>query len=643
MPTHPNPYREHLGAQAANRAVLTPFDFLLWAADAYPRRLALVYDSLTLDWQGLRQVCQQMAERLAAVEIGEGDTVSVMLPNIPEMLYAHFAVPMSGAVLHCINTRLDAPTVAYMLAHCAAKVLIYDREYEPTIAAALAELRLQGARQPLCIRVDDPAFLAEVQATHNSQTPAHLPQQASHLPQQASHMPQQHSHDLAHAQSASMVEAITFADWLAGAPALAGTESGRAQGRSRAQGSSGAQDSSRAQDSSGAQDSSDSPRGPQADAGELAKGVPRYPDDEGDAIALNYTSGTTGHPKGVVVHHRGAYLNALSNVLAWAMPRHPVYLWTLPMFHCNGWCFPWTIAALAGVNVCVRRIDPAHIFALIRQHRVSHYCAAPIVHSMLINAPRELRAGIQHRVACMVAGAAPPAAMIAGMESMGFDLTHVYGLTEVYGPSSVCAKQSEWEALDLAARAERNARQGLRYPLQRGLEVMDPDSMREVARDGKSMGEVMFRGNSVMSGYLKDPEATAKAFAGGWFHTGDLGVVDESGYVRLKDRAKDIIISGGENISSLEVEDVLHRHPAVLTCAVVAKPDPTWGETPLAFVELKPGSSASAEEIIAHCRSLLAHFKCPREVRFMEVPKTSTGKIQKQVLRNLVHSASAIG
>jgi fatty-acyl-CoA synthase len=378
----------------------------------------------------------------------------------------------------------------------------------------------------------------------------------------------------------------------------------------------------------------------------LAEGDPAYagslPEDEWDAIGLNYTSGTTGNPKGVVVHHRGAYMNAVANAMAWALPRHPVYLWTLPLFHCNGWCFPWTLAAVAGTHVCLRKVDPKLIFELIREHRVTHYCGAPIVHSTLIAAPEELRRGIDHEVQCMVAGAAPPAAMIAGMQTLGFKLTHVYGLTEVYGPAAVCMPHEDWAELPVGDQVDRHGRQGVRYQLQQGLTVMDPQTMSEVPRDGETMGEVMFRGNIVMKGYLKNEQATSEAFRDGWFHTGDLGVLHPDGYVKLKDRAKDIIISGGENISSIEVEDALYRHPAVMACAVVAKPDPKWGETPLAFVELRPGTQATEAELIEHCRGLLARFKCPREVRFAEVPKTSTGKIQKHLLRAQVKSDSAI-
>jgi fatty-acyl-CoA synthase len=355
--------------------------------------------------------------------------------------------------------------------------------------------------------------------------------------------------------------------------------------------------------------------------------------DEWDAIALSYTSGTTGNPKGVVTHHRGAYLNAVGNAVTWAMPHCPVYLWTLPMFHCNGWCFPWTIALMAGTNVCLRRVDAKAIFDAIREHRVTHYCGAPIVHSMLINAPEPWREGITHKVSGLVAAASPPASMIEGMERMGFDITHVYGLTEVYGPASVCAKQPEWDQLSLEQRVERNGRQGVRYPMQEGMDVLDPDTMQPVPRDGETMGEIMFRGNITMKGYLRNPKATEEAFAGGWYHTGDLAVIYPDGYVKIRDRSKDIIISGGENISSIEVEDVLYRHPAVMDAAVVARPDEKWGETPCAFVALRDGASVTEAELIAFCRERLAHYKAPRSVVFGPIPKTSTGKIQKHLLR----------
>jgi fatty-acyl-CoA synthase len=378
----------------------------------------------------------------------------------------------------------------------------------------------------------------------------------------------------------------------------------------------------------------------------LASGNPDFalekPEDEWEAIALNYTSGTTGNPKGVVYHHRGAYLNAMSNIVSWGMPPHAVYLWTLPMFHCNGWCFPWTMAANAGVNVCLRRVDPRMIFELIREHRVTHYCGAPIVHSMLANAPESWREGIEHKVYALVAAAPPPAAVLEGMAKIGIDLTHVYGLTETYGPAAVCAKHDDWQNLPLAEQVALNGRQGVRYHAQEGVTVMDPQTMMPVPWDGETMGEIMFRGNLVMKGYLKNPTATDEAFRGGWYHTGDLAVMMPDGYVKIKDRSKDIIISGGENISSIEVEDALYKHPAVMSAAVVAAPDEKWGEVPCAFIELRDGATVTAEEIVAHCRQHLAGFKIPKKVIFTAIPKTSTGKIQKFVLREQVKSTAAI-
>jgi fatty-acyl-CoA synthase len=378
----------------------------------------------------------------------------------------------------------------------------------------------------------------------------------------------------------------------------------------------------------------------------LAEGDPQFewksPPDEWDAIALNYTSGTTGNPKGVVYHYRGAYLNAVNNILDWSMPKHPVYLWTLPMFHCNGWCFNWTLAAVAGTHVCLRKVEAKAILDLIREHKVTHYCGAPIVHSMLVNTPAEWRQGIDHEVHCLVAAAAPSAAMIQGMATIGFDITHVYGLTEVYGPAAVCAKHPEWSELPLEEQVRLNGRQGVAYLLQDGMDVMDPDTMQSVPRDGETMGEIMFRGNITMKGYLKNPTASSEAFRGGWFHTGDLAVMHPDGYVKIKDRSKDVIISGGENISSQEVEDVLHGHPAVMLAAVVAQPDPKWGETPCAFIELKQGSTVSAGEIIEFCRERMARFKVPRNVVFGPLPKTSTGKIQKFLLRERARSTAAI-
>jgi 3-(methylthio)propionyl---CoA ligase len=370
--------------------------------------------------------------------------------------------------------------------------------------------------------------------------------------------------------------------------------------------------------------------------------TPRPPTDEWDAIAMSYTSGTTGNPKGVVTHHRGAYLNAVSNILAGGLGQHPVYLWTLPMFHCNGWCFPWTVAAAAGVNVCLRKVDPAKIFELIPKHGVTHMCGAPIVYNTMINTPGAPKGGKAKPVVGLIAGAAPPVAVLEGAESIGIKLTHVYGLTETYGPASVCAEQPGWDALTVDQRAQMKRRQGVTYPLQEAVTVLDPETMREVPRDGETVGEVMFRGNIVMKGYLKNEKATKEAFAGGWFHTGDLGVLDEHGYIIIKDRSKDIIISGGENISSVEVEDILYKHPAVLFAAVVAKPDAKWGEVPCAFIELKEGARATEAEIIAYCRQHMSGFKTPKAVVFGIIPKTSTGKIQKFLLRNQVDSAKAI-
>jgi len=543
-----NPYELDLDKNAANYAPLTPLSFIERAASVYPERLSIIHGTRRFSWRDTYARSRRLASALTGRGIGNGDTVAAMLANTPEMVECHFGVPMSGGVLNALNTRLDAAAIAFMLRHGGARVVLADREFAPTVAAALRQLD----NQPIVIDVDDPEY--------------------------------------------------------SGPGARIGGEDYEAF---------------------------------------LESGDPAFdwqpPSDEWNAISLNYTSGTTGNPKGVVYSHRGAYLNALCNIVTWAMPHHAVYLWTLPMFHCNGWCFPWAIAANAGVNVCLRKVDAALIFPLIREHRVTHYCGAPIVHSTLINAPAELRLGISHQVRAMVAGASPPASMIEGMEKIGFDLTHVYGLTEVYGPATVCAKQEEWNDLDVARRAERNSRQGVRYLLEEGLTVMDPETMQSVPADGETMGEIMFRGNIMMKGYLKNPQATREAFAGGWFHSGDLAVMHPDGYVKIKDRAKDIIISGGENISSIEVEDVLYRHPAVLACAVVARPDPKWGETPCAFVELKPDAAATEQEIIEHCQAHLARFKAPRKVVFGVVPKTSTGKIQKFALRQQAQSSSSTG
>ena len=541
-------FDQDLPRNEANFAAMTPLTFLERTAEVYPRALAVVHGELRRSWGDVYRRCRQLASALARHGIGRGDTVAVMLPNTPPMVEAHFGIPMAGAVLNALNTRLDAPTLAFMLDHGEARVLIVDPEFAPVMRQAIA---LRKSSQPLLVIDAEDAVFGPGQS----------------------------------------IGSLSYEAFLAG-------------------------------------------------------GDPQFawapPADEWDAIALNYTSGTTGNPKGVVYHHRGAATNAISNILEWDMPKHAVYLWTLPMFHCNGWCFPWTLAARAGVNVCLRKVEAQAIFDAMRTHRVTHYCGAPIVHGLLVNAPAAMKTGLPPGVKGMVAGAAPPAAMIEGMETLGFDLTHVYGLTEVYGPATVCAKHGEWDTLDIGERARLNARQGVRYHLERDVRVLDPQTMQPVPQDGQTMGEIMFKGNIAMKGYLKNPQATQDAFAGGWFHSGDLAVMDADGYMKIKDRSKDIIISGGENISSIEVEDVLYRHPAVMVAAVVARPDPRWGETPCAFVELKAGAQLTAEEVIAHCRQHLAPFKIPRAVVFGELPKTSTGKIQKYELRRQAGSASAI-
>jgi len=542
-------FDQYLPRREANHAPLSPLSFIERTAEVYPDRLAIVHGGLRQTWGQTYARCRQLASSLRRAGIGKNDTVAVMLPNTPPMVEAHFGVPMAGAVLNALNTRLDPEAIAFMLDHGEARAVLVDAEFAPVMARALA---LRQSQAPLLV-IDVP--------------------------------------DALFGEAASRLGGQTYEEFLAqGDPAFAWEP----------------------------------------------------PADEWDAIALNYTSGTTGNPKGVVYHHRGAYTNAISNVLEWDMPKHAVYLWTLPMFHCNGWCFPWTVAARAGVNVCLRRVEAQAIFDAIRDHSVTHYCGAPIVQGLLVNAPEAMKAGIPAGVKAMVAGAAPPAAMIEGMEKMGFDLTHVYGLTEVYGPATVCAKHAAWDALDIGERARLNARQGVRYHLQRAARVLNPETMQPVPQDGETMGEIMFQGNITMKGYLKNPKATDEAFAGGWFHSGDLAVQYPDGYIKIKDRSKDIIISGGENISSIEVEDVLYRHPAVLAAAVVAKPDEKWGETPCAFVELKAGAQVAPEDIVAHCKQHLAGYKVPRAVVFGELPKTSTGKIQKFELRRRAGSAAAI-
>ena len=542
-------FDQDLPQTSANHAAISPLSFIERTAEVYPTRLAIVHGDLRRDWATTYRRCRQLASALTQAGIGKNDTVAVMLPNTPPMVEVHFGIPMAGAVLNAINTRLDPETVAFMLDHGEAKAVIVDPEFAGVMKKALA-LR-QSTRPVLVIDVEDALYSGPTEKLGE----------------------------------------LTYDAFVA--------------------------------------------RGDADFAWSL-------PGDEWDAIALNYTSGTTGNPKGVVYHHRGAATNAISNILEWDMPKHAAYLWTLPMFHCNGWCFPWTVAARAGVNVCLRKVDAQAMFDAMRNHGVTHYCGAPIVHGLLVNAPAAMKAGVPAGIKAMVAGAAPPASMIEGMEQMGFDLTHVYGLTEVYGPATVCPKHPEWDALDIGDRARLNARQGVRYHLQRDVRVLDPETMQPVPQDGETMGEIMFKGNITMKGYLKNPKATQEAFAGGWFHSGDLAVQYPDGYFKIKDRSKDIIISGGENISSIEVEDVLYRHPAVLAAAVVAKPDARWGETPCAFVELKADAEVTAEQIVAHCKLHLAGFKVPRAVVFGELPKTSTGKIQKFELRKQVGSAQAI-
>ncbi|ENV56162.1 hypothetical protein F951_02792 [Acinetobacter soli CIP 110264] len=523
----------------ANFVALSPLRFLERAAYIYAEQAAIVHGSRVITWKETYQRCRQFAAQLKQLGIQKNDTVSVLLPNVPAMIEAHFAVPMSGAVLNTINTRLDAKTVAFMLEHAESKVLLVDQEF-----AGLAKAALSLVKQNIfVIDVDDAEY-------ENCFSPP--------------------------------IGEIEYEDWL-------------------------------------------------------CEGDPEFewtlPDDEWDAISLNYTSGTTGNPKGVVYHHRGAYLNAASNMMACGMTPRAKYLWTLPLFHCNGWCFAWTIAANGGTNYCLRKVDPALVFQLIEKHKIEYFCGAPIVLSMLINAPKNQQIAFEHRVEVLVAGAAPPAAIIEGMRKLGVNVTHVYGLTETYGPSGLCAAQAGWNDLSLEEQAKLHARQGVPYPLQDSMRVLDPETLKPVPADGETLGEIMFRGNIVMKGYLKNTEATQAAFAGGWFHSGDLAVCQPDGYAKITDRAKDVIISGGENISSLEIEEVLYRHPAVLTAAVVAKPDPQWQEVPCAFIELKQHAEATPEEIIEHCKKELARFKVPKDVVIAEIPKTSTGKLQKFILR----------
>ncbi len=535
----PNIYEQHLDRNPANFAPLSPIPLIERAASVFPDHPSAVHGARRYTWSETWARVRRLGSALAQRGIGKGDTVAVMLPNVPEMFECHFGIPMTGGVINALNTRLDAATIAFILNHGEAKILITDREYAPTVQAALKEI----GRDITVIDVDDPEYDGD----------------------------------------GDLLGETTYEDFIAGGdPAYEGRE----------------------------------------------------PDDEWDAIALNYTSGTTGNPKGVVYSHRGTYIGAIGNPMTWSMPQHPVYLWTLPMFHCNGWTFPWALAAVAGTSVCLRNVNAAGIFAAIADEGVTHFCGAPVVLNMVVNAPEEERRPLGRTVEIMTAAAPPPPAVLERIEVMGFCVTHVYGLTEVYGPATICAWHPEWDALEPVERARIKSRQGVRYPVEEGLMVADPETMEPVPMDGETMGEVFFRGNLVMKGYLKNAAATDEAFRGGWFHSGDLGVWHPGGYVELRDRSKDIIISGGENISTIEVEGAIFGHPKVLEAAVVARPDEKWGETPCAFVTLKSGETATEEEIIAYCRDNLARFKAPRTVIFTDLPKTSTGKVQKFKLRD---------
>lgn len=539
-------YEHGLEQNSANHTPLSPVSLLRRAAWIYPDKPAVVQNERTLSWGEVYYRCQRIASALSLRGIGTGDTVAILSANTAEMFEAHFAVPMAGAVLNAINMRLDAKTVAFILEHGEAKLLLVDKEFGPLAEAAVADM----SAPPAIVHIDDPSC------------------------------------ELGH-----LVGSDSYEDLLA-------------EGEAKDIG---------------------------ADSGEF------LPNDEWDAIALNYTSGTTGNPKGVVYHHRGAYLNAVSNALSWNMGDHPVYLWTLPMFHCNGWCFPWTLAANAGVSVCLRQVRDDAVYQAIAKHKVTHFCAAPVVLNTLLAAAAELKTLVQHEVKVMTAGAAPPAAIIQGMQAQGIDVTHVYGLTETYGPVTLCAWRDDlWGSLNPAKQAELKARQGVSGPMLEGLMVADPQTLEPVPKDGLSMGEVMMRGNNVMKGYLKNPSATAEAFAGGWFHSGDLAVWFEDGYIKIMDRSKDIIISGGENISSIEIEDVLFKHDSISEAAVVARSDEKWGETPCAFVTLAAGvEPLSEQQVTDYCAEHLARFKLPKAVVFMELPKTSTGKVQKYALREI--------
>ncbi len=538
-----NIYNQDLEQVSANYEVLSPLTFMERAASVYPNKLAVIHGDVRRTWAETYERCRRLASALVRQGIGVGDTVSIMCPNLPEHFEAHFGVPMAGAVLNSINTRLDAAAVAFILKHAEAKILITEREMSPIVSKALDLLETK----PLVIDIDDPSY-----------------------------------------EGGKLLGSMNYEQFI-------------------------------------------------------AEGDPEFawqpPSNEWDAISLNYTSGTTGDPKGVVYHHRGAYLNAVSNALSWGMPNKSVYLWTLPMFHCNGWCFPWTMAVVAGVSVCLRHVRAQKIVELIIEEKVDHLCGAPIVLSMIANAPQAVKDNIKHPVKVMTAGAPPPAAVIQSMEEMNFDVTQVYGLTETYGPCVVSQWHDEWNDKPIEERARLKARQGVRVAMQEGLMVADPATLEPVERDGQTMGEIFMRGNIVMKGYLKNPKTTVSSFAGGWFHSGDLAVWHEDGYIEIKDRSKDIIISGGENISSIEVEDALYRHPKIQDVAVVAKPDEKWGEVPCAFIKLADGETMTEAEVVDYCRANMAHFKVPKKVVFVDLPRTSTGKVQKFILRQWAKDA----
>ena len=542
-----NIYDADLDRCDANYVSLSPLSFLGRVARVYPDHPSVIHGGTRWTWRETAERCNRLASALAKRNIGPGDTVSVMAPNIPALYESHFGVPMTGAVLNALNIRLDAKTLAFILEHGEAKVLITDTEFSPVIKDALRICK----QDLLVIDIDDPE-----------------------------------------GPGGDRLGELTYEELLT-------------EGESNYTWSA--------------------------------------PDSEWNAISLNYTSGTTGNPKGVVYHHRGAYLNASSNIIGWNLGHHPTYLWTLPMFHCNGWCFPWSLAAVGGTSVCLRNVSASAIFDAIADHSVTHFCGAPVVLNLIINAAESETRNFDHTVEVMTAAAPPPAAVLAAMEAAGFSMTHVYGLTETYGPAVICAWHPEWNDLPLAEQADIKSRQGVPYHMLEDLKVLDPETMNSVQPDALQLGEVMFRGNIVMKGYLKNPKATAEAFAGGWFHSGDLGVLYPDGYTQLKDRSKDIIISGGENISSIEIEDTLYRHPDVLEAAVVARPDNKWGETPCAFVTLKDTAvEVTGQDIINFCREQMAHFKIPKTVIFLDLPKTSTGKVQKFKLREKTEAMGSL-